>query len=156
MELFCTLAVFMYMTDTKKSTTKKDTRFKPGHTLATGRPKGSKNKATVIKEAIENNMVERVEKDAISILEKTINMAKAGDTTCIKILMDRLWPTSKADQKDKKDMSKIIINVSTLPEKSSTGITINAEPLEEQVSDTETVSEANGEAAGDDFTSTEE
>lgn len=104
------------MPASKTKTKRSSTLFKPGQSgNPAGRRKGSKNKATIIKEAIENNMVHHVEGEALNILQKTIELAKDGDTTCIKILMDRLWPATK-EKKEKAgvDKSKIVINVQQL------------------------------------------
>lgn len=73
------------------------TQFKPGASgNMAGRPKGSKNKSTLIKNAIELNLTEKLQHDAVEIYQKTVDMALKGDTTCIKILMDRLLPPRKA------------------------------------------------------------
>jgi len=53
-----------------------------------GRPKGSKNKATV---AIENML----EGEAEAITRRCIELAKNGDPTAMKIVMDRLAPVRK-------------------------------------------------------------
>lgn len=53
-----------------------------------GRPKGSKNKATV---AIENML----EGEAEAITRRCIDLAKKGDPTAMKIVMDRLAPVRK-------------------------------------------------------------
>lgn len=101
-----------------KITTKKKTRgFKKGVSgNPSGRPKGVKNKSTLIKEAIENNMVEAVEGRALAVLEKTVEMALAGDTTCLKMLMDRMWVPGRAkDDLKGLDKSQVIINVTTIP-----------------------------------------
>lgn len=80
-----------------------------------GRPKGSKNKATVISEAIQGKLVGQLEKDAQAILLKTIEMAKDGDTTCIKLLMDRLMPAMRAgDNAKASGVGGISITVNTL------------------------------------------
>lgn len=118
--------VYIVFMPVKKSTTKTKTKtktaakpknlFKPGQSgNPSGRKKGTKNKATIIREAIESNMVEHIEGEAMAVLQKTIDMAKDGDTTCIKILMDRLWPTNRGDKKlEGIDKSKIVINVAPL------------------------------------------
>lgn len=64
-----------------------------------GRPKGSKNKMTIIKEAIEADLVDHAQGDALAIYKKTVALAKAGDTTCIKLMMDRLWPAGRVEEK---------------------------------------------------------
>lgn len=90
---------------TKEGKEDKRPLYKPGQSgNPKGRPKGSKNRSTVIKAAIEGAMLDRLEEDAVAILEKTIDMAKKGDRTCIKILMDRLLPARRAE--DSNDKSK--------------------------------------------------
>lgn len=94
----------------------KTTKFKKGQSgNPNGRPKGSKNKATVISEAIQGKLVGQLEKDAQHILMKTIEMAKDGDTTCIKLLMDRLMPAMRAgDNAGSSGVGGISITVNTL------------------------------------------
>lgn len=53
-----------------------------------GRPKGSKNKVTV---AIENMMAGEAE----AITRRCIDLAKGGDPTALKIVMDRIAPVRK-------------------------------------------------------------
>lgn len=85
--------------DQKKETKVVSTRFQPGKSgNPAGRPKGSKNKTTLIKQAIEGEMVERLADDAMSVLEVTIQKAKEGDTGCIKLLLERLLPIRKANE----------------------------------------------------------
>jgi hypothetical protein len=53
-----------------------------------GRPKGSKNRATI---AVENMM----EGEAEAITRRCIDLAKAGDPTALKLVMDRIAPVRK-------------------------------------------------------------
>lgn len=76
-----------------------------------GRPKGSKNRTTLIRNAIEADMVDRLQHDALAVLNKTIELALAGDTTCIKILMDRLLPARKATDDNEKSIGSGGINI---------------------------------------------
>lgn len=61
-----------------------------------GRPKGSKNRKTVIEAAIQADLVDRLGKDAAQIYEKAAQMAKEGDKTMIKLFLNRLLPELKA------------------------------------------------------------
>lgn len=61
--------------------------FKPGNKLG-GRTKGSRNKHVVMFEKIGTEHSE-------SIVLKTIEMALMGDTACIKMILDRIWPVPK-------------------------------------------------------------
>jgi len=61
----------------------KDTKFKPGESgNPNGRPVGSKDKRTQYRELFEPH--------ADGLIEKVIEMALAGDTTCLKMCIDRL------------------------------------------------------------------
>lgn len=62
--------------------------------------KGIPNKATAIKKLLEGKMYERLDKDAMQILNKAINMAKEGDRAMIKLLMERLMPALKSSNDD--------------------------------------------------------
>lgn len=95
-----------------------------------GRPKGSKNRTTLLRQAIEGDMVDRLSTDAIDILEVAIELAKKGDTACIKILMDRLLPARKAaDEDTKSGVSGINIVVQNMSKDSTT--TIDGEVIDE-------------------------
>ena len=61
--------------------------FEPGNKLG-GRTKGSRNKHVVMFEKIGTE-------HSASIVLKTIEMALLGDTACIKMLLDRIWPVPK-------------------------------------------------------------
>lgn len=60
-----------------------------------GKPKGSKNKLTLVKQAIEQELVEQLADDARSILAKAIKLAKGGDTMMIKLVLDKLMPNAR-------------------------------------------------------------
>jgi len=61
-----------------------------------GRPKGTKNRKTVIEAAIQADLVNRLGRDAAEIYEKAAQMAKDGDRTMIKLFLNRLLPELKA------------------------------------------------------------
>lgn len=64
-------------------------RFKPGQSgNPAGRPKGSRNRATVILDAL-------AEADAAAVLAKVTDAAKAGDLRAAEILLARVWPVRK-------------------------------------------------------------
>jgi hypothetical protein len=56
--------------------------FKPGNP---GRPPGSKNKITQIVELLAEDQAEQ-------LFQKVLELAQAGDVSCLRMLMDRLWP----------------------------------------------------------------
>lgn len=88
------------MTDTIIASSTRDARgrFIPGKSGNTGgRSKGSASKSVALKKALESKLTQRLDKDALLILDKAITMAKAGDKTMIKLLLDKLLPPLKAE-----------------------------------------------------------
>lgn len=68
----------------------KDTRFKRGQSgNPSGRPQGSKNKTTLIAQALFDG-------EAEALTRKVIELAKDGDMQALKICVDRLCPPIKA------------------------------------------------------------
>ena len=59
--------------------------FKPGNP---GRPPGSKNKTTQIAEQLAEGQVEH-------LMQKVLQLALAGDVSCLRMLLDRVWPPRK-------------------------------------------------------------
>jgi hypothetical protein len=56
--------------------------FQPGNP---GRPPGAKNKATQIVEQLAEGQAEQ-------LVQKVIELAHAGDVSCLRMMLDRLWP----------------------------------------------------------------
>ena len=68
----------------------KDTRFKPGQSgNPAGKPKGAKNRTTVMTQAL-------LEGEAEIFVRKLIELATAGNLTALKVCVDRLCPPMKA------------------------------------------------------------
>ena len=65
--------------------TRRGKPFEPGNS---GRPKGSRNKATMAIEAL-------LDDDGEAITRKAIELAKTGDMAAIRICMDRICPPRK-------------------------------------------------------------
>ena len=59
--------------------------FKPGNS---GRPPGSKNKTTQMVEQLAEGQAEQ-------LVQKVLELAKAGDVSCLRMMLDRLWPPRK-------------------------------------------------------------
>ena len=62
--------------------------FEPGNKFGRGRPRGSKNKTTVMAQ-------ELLESYAVPVVRKVIQMAILGDTTAQKMCMDRIAPVRR-------------------------------------------------------------
>jgi Family of unknown function (DUF5681) len=78
------------MTEHAPSTRKnaETTRGKPFEPGNSGRPKGSRNKATLALEAL-------LDGEAEALTRKAIDMALEGDTTAMRLVMDRIMPPRK-------------------------------------------------------------
>jgi hypothetical protein len=59
--------------------------FKSGNP---GRPLGSKNKVTQVVEQLAEGQAEQ-------LIQKIIELAQAGDVSCLRMMLDRLWPPRK-------------------------------------------------------------
>jgi hypothetical protein len=59
--------------------------FKPGNP---GRPPGSRNKTTQIVEQLAEGQAEQ-------LIQKVIELAQAGDVSCLRMILDRVWPLRK-------------------------------------------------------------
>ena len=59
--------------------------FQPGNA---GRPPGSKNKVTQLVEQLAEGQAEE-------LVQKVLELAKAGDVACLRMVLDRLWPPRK-------------------------------------------------------------
>jgi hypothetical protein len=59
--------------------------FKPGNP---GRPPGSRNKTTQIVEQLAEGQAEK-------LVQKALELAQAGDVSCLRMMLDRLWPPRK-------------------------------------------------------------
>lgn len=86
----------------------------------TGRPKGAKGKTTIFKEAVLAKTEHILMSEWEDVVETTIELAKGGDTTCLKILWDKIVPSVQAisNHENSLDKMNITINVSGLEVKS--------------------------------------
>src|SRR5260221_5989704 len=64
--------------------------FKPGNP---GRPLGSKNRVTQTLEQLAEGQAEQ-------LVKKVLELARAGDVSCLRMLLDRLWPPRKGQPVD--------------------------------------------------------
>jgi hypothetical protein len=78
-----------------------------------GRPVGVRNKTTVVKEFIENALVNELAEDAIEILEVAIKKAKSGDNAMIKLLLGDLLAEVRREAKQS-DNGGVVVTVKNM------------------------------------------
>ena len=76
-----------------------------------GRPVGSKNRLTLLREAVIAEAEELVLDNWAALVAKTIELAQNGDTTCLKILWDRIIPAKKAIDGIHRDSSEFGVKI---------------------------------------------
>ena len=94
----------------------------PERHLPVGRPKGAKNRSTLVKEALKGQFEDLLATEGKKVFMAVVEKAKDGDMTAAKLLLDRILPVTKA----------VDINAGEL---SKGGITINIESLSANISE---------------------
>lgn len=120
---------------TKDVTPRKSTQFQKGQSgNPRGRPKGSKNKSTLLREAMQQKADRMLSREVPEVLKTVIRAAKQGDMSAAKMILDRAVPVKKADDGNDdagKQLVQITIQNLTSPHDEKPGITINGETLNE-------------------------
>lgn len=76
----------------------------------TGRPKGSRNKITLLKESLELMLRERAAPDLPAVLDKAVELAVSGDRAMIKLLLELHMAKGTADKENAVEKVEITIN----------------------------------------------
>ena len=74
-----------------------------------GRPKGSKNQITLLRESLELQLREQAAPQMSEVLEKAFELALAGDRTMLKLLIE--MHLSKSVDPNVKGQEKVTINI---------------------------------------------
>lgn len=82
-----------------------------------GRPKGSKNKITLMKLALEGELRAQLKPHMADILTQAIAKAMQGDPQMIKLLLDKTLPTTKAGEDEAPAKEKVQIFIDRLPDR---------------------------------------
>ena len=82
-----------------------------------GRPKGSKNKITLMKLALEGELRAQMKPHMADILTMAIMKAKEGDPAMIKLLLDKTLPTTKAADDEAPAKERVQVYINALPER---------------------------------------
>ena len=111
-----------------------DTRFQKGVSgNPNGRPKGSKNKATLLREALDEKGVRIVQKNFHKVIKKLMELAEAGEMDAIKEVIklatvSRVAPSDDADKG--RGINITITNLTHPSEPARVGVTIDQAPEE--------------------------
>lgn len=108
-------------------------RWKPGQSgNPAGRPKGAKNKITMLRQALEGELRVQIGPHMADILMIAIDKAKEGNEAMIKLLLDKTLPSIKSGEDEDAKLEKIQINIGRLPDRTDTqeGIVINGETVD--------------------------
>lgn len=100
------------------------TQFKEGASgNPTGRPKGSKNKITLLRQSLELQLREAARDRMPEVLDKAFELAIAGNTTMIKLLLELHMAKGGPDQvAGTENVSILISTQATEPVKTTTAI----------------------------------
>ena len=86
--------------------------FAPGNKVSKGRRKGSKNKATILRETMTNKTNITLSKKTPKVLKVVLEAAIKGDLQAAKMILDRTIPIRKATEGDeeKNNVVQVVIN----------------------------------------------
>ncbi len=96
-----------------------------------GRPKGSKNKSTILAEIVKAQFDTCLIEKFPEVLERTLELADKGNPTALKILWDRLMPAKKVLQGQINEglQSGVQITINAIPGPEGSGVTIEGEQI---------------------------
>lgn len=94
-----------------------------------GRPKGVKNKITLMKQMLEGELRAQVGPHMAEVLAKALEMAKDGNEAMIKLLIDKTLPSTKASDDGEAADNRVQIVIGKLPERKE-DITITGEKID--------------------------
>ena len=101
------------------------TRFPEGQSgNPSGRPKGSKNKITLLKQMLEVQLREAAQNRMPEILDKAMELALEGDKTMLKLLLE--LHMSKGYATEERASEKVEINISTRTEEPKPAVVAEA------------------------------
>ena len=96
-----------------------------------GRPPGSRNRANLVKEFIEEKLTSELEDEAVEVLHVAIRKAKAGDNAMIKLLLGDMLSTARGpggdDDRTKGGIRVTINNMTREAQQEVAGVTIDQE-----------------------------
>lgn len=105
--------------ETMPSTIVRQNQWRPGQSgNPLGRPKGTKNQITILKQSLELQLREKAKSEMPKVLKKAIELALAGDRMMIKLLLE-LHMSRQTHQEDesggKSQVAVVIQNLTDQP-----------------------------------------
>lgn len=82
----------------------------------TGRPPGTKNKITLLRQSLELQLREQASADMSEVMQKAIELALEGNTAMIKLLLELHIAKQVSEDKEAKEKVEININADRPPE----------------------------------------
>jgi len=79
-----------------------------------GRAKGSKNRVTLLRLDLEEELRGELKKEGMKVLRTAIKLAKAGDPKVIKVLLDKMLASPKGDDPDNAKDSEVTVVIQNL------------------------------------------
>ena len=112
----------------------KTSRFQPGQSgNPAGRPKGSKNQITLLKQSMELQLRDQAAPDIGAVLDKAVELALEGNPTMIKMLLELHMSKSSGDEA--KATEKVAIQINSMPSEKVEVIEITSETQPEEEND---------------------
>lgn len=98
-----------------------------------GRPKGAKNRTTLLSEAIKNDFTRLARSRSRKIFEKLTEQAMEGEPWAVKLFMDKVLPNATEESAQRKGDFGIQIVINDMKAPEIEGKTINIEDIEAEV-----------------------
>ena len=106
--------------------------------ISAGRPKGAKNKSTLLRLALTEDFDKQLEKDFKAIIRVVAEQAKDGCRQSQKLLIDRVIPSVHAESdkgKDNKFSGVVHVHIGSLEDSQS--VQVSEEPLDGEFEEVE-------------------
>lgn len=104
--------------------------FAKGNKLSKGRKKGSKNRSTILREAMAEKTSVMLSKKTPKVLKVVLEAAMGGDLQAAKMVLDRTIPIRKADDGVDGEKPAVSVTINNLTRENVDevmGVTIDAE-----------------------------
>lgn len=96
-----------------------------------GRPKGVKNKITLMKQVLEGELRAQIGPEMAAVVAKALEMAKDGNEAMIKLFVDKTVPTTKAGDDSEPTDNRIQIMVGKMPDrKEDAAVQVNGDKID--------------------------